>query len=253
MSTQQYFLKRENIELLWEVLQENSIIKSCPPTEKQKVQQVFVNNLQTFSQNSKNIHSLTELNKAYMTAMIAYVRDQVTLTPSPVPLQGVTHEEIQNKRANEFERNLKSMQDDFQNSVSSHVPPTPDFRFESDKPLENLEVEMKKYMTQRNYDVQSIFPAPPPSSTPSSSTPTPASAFENSMKLIKIEDTLVDHDIEAHDLEKKSVTWADDVPTLFSKLKPKPPNDLINDLRNELKEMHQKLDLILQLLQSSSK
>jgi hypothetical protein len=68
----------------------------------------------------------------------------------------ITHQEIQANRINEFEKNLSQIKQDFTNAMALPVPPTPEFKDKIEEPMTELEIEIKKTMAQRNYDIEII-------------------------------------------------------------------------------------------------
>ena len=171
------FLDKENIELLWEVLTDEPLIKQlCDSVIKIKtVLHIFQRNLNEFFEKERKIsNSLMELNKKYILLIINYVMKinntnnaQELATTSnqyrkikihqeePVK-QAITFEEIQNDRKTLFEKELNKKQEEFTNSMSLPVPPVPNFSDKLDQPISEIELEIKRIQEQRNYDIEII-------------------------------------------------------------------------------------------------
>ena len=171
------FLDKENIELLWEVLTDEPLIKQlCDSVIKIKtVLHIFQTKLNEFFEKERKIsNSLMELNKKYILLIINYVMKinntnnaQELATTSnqyrkikihqeePVK-QAITFEEIQNDRKTLFEKELNKKQEEFTNSMSLPVPPVPNFSDKLDQPISEIELEIKRIQEQRNYDIEII-------------------------------------------------------------------------------------------------
>ena len=170
------FLDKENIELLWEVLTDEPLIKQlCDSVIKIKtVMHIFQTNLQEFFETErKNSNSLIELNKKYIILIINYVmkvknNNSVQELPTNNPYrkikihqeepvkQAITFEEIQNDRKTLFEKELNKKQEEFTNAMTLPVPPVPNFSDNLDQPLSEIELEIKRIKEQRNYDIEII-------------------------------------------------------------------------------------------------
>jgi hypothetical protein len=168
------------------------------------------------------------------------------------------------------------------------VPPTPDFSDKKDEPLSEIEVEVKKYMAQRNYDVEQLnktnandnqassWLKPQETSLKSEKLSLPLPQLDknhipnNPIKYIKIDNetnvskNVIQKDVIDLNTKKKVISWADErtdenivneiidqqiETNIFSKLKTIPSKkDEISELKDEIKVLHQKLDLILNLM-----
>lgn len=157
------FLTKHNVSLLWEVIMDNEIMKNKPQNEISQIIDIFNVNLKKFHDSTNN-NNLTDLNKNYITVMMNFINKNFakssssssssSLSNQKKPL--VTYEEIQNDRLSKFEKDYNSRQQEFTSAMALPVPPTPDFSDKKDEPLSEIEVEVKKYMAQRNYDVEQL-------------------------------------------------------------------------------------------------
>jgi hypothetical protein len=174
------FLEKENLELLWEVLIDEPLIKQlCDSVIKFKTLiHIFQSNLNEFFMAEKNnCNNLIELNKKYILLIINYViktnNNNQPVIPSqnqyttnqykkikihqdePVK-QSITFEDIQNDRLNFFEKELNKKQEEFTNAMTLPVPPVPNFTDKLDEPMSEIELEIKRIQEQRNYDIEMI-------------------------------------------------------------------------------------------------
>jgi hypothetical protein len=174
------FLERENIQLLWDVLIDEPMIKKiCTSQNKvNELMNIFENNLKAFYLREKpSCNSLVDLNKKYIMLLINYViklqtqPSQVNHPHAPTPPnfkkikihddndtvhQQITYEDIHNERMSKFEKELNKKQEEFTNSMALPVPPTPNFNDNMDEPISEIELEIKKIQEQRNYDIEMI-------------------------------------------------------------------------------------------------
>jgi len=170
------FLEKENVELLWEVLIDEPLIKQlCDSVIKIKtILQIFQTNLNEFYETErKSCNNLMELNKKYILLIINYVMKikntnnaqelagtnqyrKIKIHQEEPVKQSITFEEIQNDRKTLFEKELNQKQEEFTNAMSLPVPPVPNFSDELDQPISEIELEIKRIQEQRNYDIEII-------------------------------------------------------------------------------------------------
>jgi hypothetical protein len=170
------FLDKENIELLWEVLTDEPLIKQLCDTEIKikTILHIFQTNLHEFFDREKNnCTSLIDLNKKYIVLIINYVMKinnnsnfqeiptnnqyrKIKIHQEEPVKQSITFEEIQNDRKTLFEKELNKKQEEFTNSMSLPVPPVPNFSDKLDQPISEIELEIKRIQEQRNYDIEII-------------------------------------------------------------------------------------------------
>jgi hypothetical protein len=68
----------------------------------------------------------------------------------------VTAKEIQENKVNEFEKNLQKKQDDFNRSMAMPTPEKPNFQDTKDEPITELDLIIKKTISERNLELQKI-------------------------------------------------------------------------------------------------
>ena len=305
------FLTKQNVSLLWEVIMDNDIMKNKPQTEISQIIDIFNVNLKKFHDSTNN-NNLTELNKNYIIVMMNFINKNFNKPPQQVTEKKlVTYEELQNDRLTKFEKDFNSKQQEFTSAMALPVPPTPDFSDKKDEPISEIEVEVKKYMAQRNYDVEQLnktiannndnqassWLKPQETSLKAEklSLPLPLTQLDknplnqNPIKYIKIDnETNISKNVIQKDVidlnnnnnnnnKKKVISWADErtderaheraderateiisneivddqqeAKNIFSKLKTIPSKkDELSDLKEEIKILHQKLDLILNFM-----
>jgi hypothetical protein len=173
MSSTPPFLTNENMKLLWDVLIENELFQNKQSDFFVKVNTIFNENIQGFYEseisysNNNNNHNKLEtligLNKKFITLFINHIQkllhqqNQIKpLTHNNLNTSLITHEDIQNDRMNQFEKNLNQVKQDFTNAMALPVPPVPEFKDKMDEPISELELEIKRTMAQRNYDIEVI-------------------------------------------------------------------------------------------------
>jgi len=174
------FLEKENLELLWEVLIDEPLIKQlCDSVIKYKtVMHIFQSNLNEFFMTEKNnCNNLIELNKKYILLIINYIIKTNNNNQSTIPTQtpyttsqykkikihedepikqSITFEDIHNDRLNLFEKELNKKQEEFTNAMTLPVPQVPNFSDKLDQPMSEIELEIKRIQEQRNYDIEMI-------------------------------------------------------------------------------------------------
>ena len=183
------FLERENIQVVWDVLIDEPMIKKiCTSQNKvNELMTIFENNLKAFYLREKtSCNSLVDLNKKYILLLINYVIklqtqavqpsqssqiNQVSQSHVPTPSnfkkikihddndtvqQKITYEDIHNERVSKFEKELNKKQEEFTSAMSLPVPPIPNFNDNMDEPISEIELEIKKIQEQRNYDIEMI-------------------------------------------------------------------------------------------------
>ena len=156
------FLSKENIQVLWDVLIEDPIVKNfCSSREKIiELTKIYESNLKGFYDvERKNCNNLIEINKKYILLIINYLNSQILISnsksiPNSQPQnqpqvfkkitihdeikQPITYEDIQNVRKSQFEKDLYNRQQEFTSAMSNPVPPVPDFSDKIDEPISEI-------------------------------------------------------------------------------------------------------------------
>jgi hypothetical protein len=197
------------------------------------------------------------------------------------PKEAITYEEIHNDRKSQFDKDLNNRQEDFINAMSIKVPPVPDFTDKLvEEPIMEMDKIIKEMMMQRNYEIEVIN-----KNVSSVNDDSWLQSQETSIKKEKNTDTNTETDIDIIDIDrnsvlnKKNVSWGynetreykenDKIieDTIFKKLKKisnENSNVFINDtselnnlnenklnnLENQIKILNDRVNLILNILQS---
>ena len=170
------FLKKENVELLWEVLIDEGILKNYTSEIVGKILHIFNNNISGFYENErKKANNLIDLNKKYVLLILQFISKNFPLQKNPSnythnkiqiheetkPIinakEPITFEEIQKNKMSQFEKDLNLRQQEFTSAMSIPVPAKPDFNDNlNEGPIGELDEVIKKMTAQRNYDIEQI-------------------------------------------------------------------------------------------------
>lgn len=240
------FLNKENIQVLWDVLIEDPIVKNfCSSHDKIiELTKIYESNLKGFYDiERKNCNSLIELNKKYILIIINYLNSKMQTSNKTFTntqhntqqqikkiiihdeiKQPITYEEIQNERKSQFEKDLYSRQQEFTTAMSNPVPPVPNFSDKIDEPISEIELEIKKILEQRSYDMEIIN---------KNSQNNYQNNYQNNITSPKTINSIIKDD----DKSNKHISWADDKPetpsSFFEKLK-KVDSSVTSDIKNNL-------------------
>ena len=196
MSIKEKFSSTDNVFMIWEVLEEQDIIKYQSNNIKEEISKFVVNNIVPFY---KSYHtnnpptSLMSLNKYYMKEIITYVKQNYnSVSINKIKIHNneavpVTAEEIKDMRELEFNTRFNEIQNDFSNTMTIQKPETPNFQDEvpTDTPNE-MEEKIKELTRRRNYDSQ---------------------LFDKQQSDEKEEEQHVDQEVVKEESNKKSVSW----------------------------------------------
>ena len=156
----QSFLTNQNMKLLWDVIMENELFQNKSRDFLFKINTLFNENISDFYEKEKTkVSSLLELNKKFITLFINHIQQLISKPTNNSRNSSntfITHQEIQANRINEFEKNLNLVKQDFTNAMALPLPPIPEFKDKIEEPMTELEIEIKKTMAQRNYDIEVI-------------------------------------------------------------------------------------------------
>ena len=159
------FIKKENIQMLWDVISDEDIFKFISPDIQSTVYNLFLNNIHGFFENEKTkINTLVDLNKKYILLILNHIKKTYPYKPSKIKIHNeqpikelITFEEIQNDRKSQFDRDFSRRQEEFEVSMSTKAPPLPDFNDKNtDKPIKEMDKILKEIQAHRNYEVEQI-------------------------------------------------------------------------------------------------
>ena len=164
------FLNKENLNLLWEVISDEEIFKFLSRDIQNKISGVFTTNLKDFyeSERLKNTN-LIDINKKYIILILNYIKNNYPkqqpnkikiheeVSPNTVKKELITFEDIQNEKKGQFEKDLSKLQEEFNSSMTIPVPSVPEFGDKNtDRPITEMEKIIKEMTAQRNYEVEQI-------------------------------------------------------------------------------------------------
>jgi hypothetical protein len=165
-----YFLNKENLNMLWEVISDEEIFKFLSRDIQNKISGVFTANLKDFyeSERLKNTN-LIDINKKYIILILNYIKNNYPkqqpnkikiheeLLPNTIKKELITYEDIQNEKKGQFEKDLSKLQEEFNSSMTIPVPSVPEFGDKNtDTPITEMEKIIKEMTAQRNYEVEQI-------------------------------------------------------------------------------------------------
>ena len=187
INSNEYFLANDNLEMLWELLTEETSFKNKSPKNRQNIYDVFCNNLVSFNDTEKQKGAnLMNMNKKYVMSMINYINNldskelqnntlinslnksassnlgggsngEGILKKNSHKYTPVTAEDIQNNRKILFEQELVKHQKDFDDVIKKHIPEEPNFKIDlDDGPIKEMDKKIKEITEQRNYELQQI-------------------------------------------------------------------------------------------------
>jgi hypothetical protein len=239
------FIASENVELLWEIIMEEDIVKVIPKNRINEFRQFYIGQVKQYSEyvvgRNPNI-PLVKINQDFITGFIKKIQPsppQPQQQSQPKTKELYTAEEIQTDKRSQFDSELTRKQNEFKNAMTVPVPEIPKFGDQLDKPIGSAMDELiAKTLAERNYDVQMIqkqnangvanveqflkgqetsVKAAKPGYNP---TPSVTQQQQNQIKYIKIGDDVDDSalkttnviDLSSPKLErpdKKNVSWGD--------------------------------------------
>jgi hypothetical protein len=254
------FLKKTNIDMLWEVISDVDVYKYLNHNNQNEVYNIFIGNIKDFYENEKRTNSLlVDLNKKYIMLIIKYIKEKYPYKPNKIKIHDdesnsnkilITYEEIHNDRNNQFERELNKHKEDFDNLNKLHIPDVPDFSDkDKDVPIREMDKIIKEIQSQRNYDIEEInrtYNHDPHVNNW-------LSPKETSLKNEKIP-TQENHKVVQSEVKSVSfgeITEINEEDNILSKLKftKRDSNeDRLKTLEIEIKNINNKIDSILQFL-----
>lgn len=165
----QNFIKKENIDTLWDVIVDEDIFKFLSRDIQGKVFQVFLDNIKGFFEAERiKTNKLIDINKKYILLILTHIRNnypnqihnKIKIYDEPHVKESITYEEIHNEKKSQFEKDLQKRQEDFTNAMSLSVPEVPEFSDKlKDTPISEMDKMIKEITAKRNYDVEQISKA----------------------------------------------------------------------------------------------
>ena len=281
------FLLDVNKQMVWDLIQDEFILNEHSHETVQRISDVFNTNIKGFYESEKNKSvDLFDLNKKYILTILGYINNNILKPkqkPNMVEEKYYTHEDIQNDKRSQFDKELNMKKSEFTNAVTPKIPPVPNFSDTIDEPIIEMEEAVRKMVEQRKYDIdqipllekveqkqkgdlQSTFKIPVVEQKSIRGVPYRAAEGGGSAPVveqksirrvyggnapvyIKIDnENIIDNKNDVIDLEpKKQITWSqtNDIieQNIFNKLKTVKP-ETINSFQPELDELKIKMDLM---------
>lgn len=158
------FIKKENIEMLWEVISDEEIFAYLSRDIQENVYQLFINNFKGFFENEKSkTNSLVDINKKYILLVLNHVRKNYPIQPNKITIHHepvkeiITYEEIHNDRMSKFDQELNKKQEEFEDFMTIKSPAVPEFADkETDRPIKEMDKMLKEMQATRNYEIEQI-------------------------------------------------------------------------------------------------
>jgi len=241
------FLNKENIEMLWEIIIDENLIKSVYDITSNNFKTFFLSQIQEFYiKNKLLIRDLFEFNKGFITTIInntKYIKEQHKEQYKEKQLhhqkENITFKDIQMDKQSIFEKEYLQKKLDFQNEMTSYIPEPLNFKDNMDKPIIEMEELINKTLAERNFDTEQIYKKiqPPHLSTVQQKQEQQQQQqdLSSKFKYIKIDTKNVENiNMKVIELptepQNKHITWAENIDTIeykennseyniFSKLK----------------------------------
>jgi hypothetical protein len=167
VNTKNYFLSKDNIILLWEVISDEELFKYLSPDKQRDIYNIFLNNINDYFNKEKNISlSLVELNKKYVILIKKFIEKKYQINYNKIKINKdninennelITFEEIQNEKKNNFDNKFNKLKNDFDDIINIKKPQVPNFSEDyKDIPIKEMDKMIKEISTKRNYDVEII-------------------------------------------------------------------------------------------------
>jgi hypothetical protein len=154
------FITSENVELLWEIIMEEDIVKVIPKNRVNEFRQFYIGQVkQYYELVSVSNLPLVRMNQEFISGFMKKLQpippQQQQSQPKTKELY--TAEEIQTDKRSQFESELTRKQNEFKNAMTVPVPEIPKFGDQLDKPIGSaMDNLIAKTLAERNYDMQMI-------------------------------------------------------------------------------------------------
>lgn len=169
MSILQHFTKKENINLLWDVLLDELNINTNNKAFVSNIKSVFESNVKPFTSRANSKAPIMELNKQFLGQVVLAVnrlfpqlkQDQnikkITITNEEVA-EPYRFEDIQSARQSEFENAFEKKRMDLDNYMTPQKPKSVDFtdKFVEEK-ITGMDSLLAEKMNQRNLEIGQIM------------------------------------------------------------------------------------------------
>lgn len=256
------FLNDENLNLIWEVINEETMLSTKSPILNKIAGQTFRDNLTKFY-NEHRESDLFTMNKKYMMFMINFIKNEDKLETNSYNNSYnknsndlITFKEIQNNKRVKFDDELTRHINDFKSAIPNEPLIIPDFKIKlDDEPIKEMEKELMEIKAKRNYEINEINSRiqKPAIQTPSIRATT-AEDKTNNKKYIKIsEETPINNVLNVINLGTRDIISVDEDLNIFNKLKRTAnsgsQDTSISDIAFELKRMNERIDHLYKIIE----
>lgn len=165
MKNREEFVKRENIELLWDVLLDELCIDVNNKQLSGNIRVVFEKNISPFVARANPNANLIELNKTFLKQLIIAINK---LFPSLRTMKKIQIgdefsdkpykiEDIHSARQNDFEKQLEQKRHDFEVTMNPSKPNEMDFsdKFQETK-ITSMDALIAETLAKRNFDLEQV-------------------------------------------------------------------------------------------------
>ena len=81
------FTKKENIQMLWDVISDEDIFRFLSPDIQNKIYNLFINNIQGFFETEKvKNNALVDINKKYILLILNHIKKTYPYQPSKIKI-----------------------------------------------------------------------------------------------------------------------------------------------------------------------
>jgi hypothetical protein len=223
------FLKQNNIQLLWEVILDHESMVNKNRQELEEINNLFQQSISQFYEKERNNQNqpqninLMSINKKYISMFINNISTTNTNTNTNTNKPLITHEEIQENRMTQFEKEYANKQRDFTSSMTLPVPPTPNFSDKKDAPIDEMDIIMQRTIEQRKLEFEQFQNLSNKNHMQVENWLKPAETsikvekINNNIKYIKISNDNIDNNIIKSDIidltknneERKHISWGE--------------------------------------------
>ena len=156
------FLSKENVEMIWELIIDEELMKHKTANEMSVFQQFFINKIRSFYEKEKILNkSLMNMNKEFIENIFEILQsnnnnNNNNNNANIVENKEIMGEDIKISRVNNFEKEFLKKQNEFSSSMAMRIPEKPKFDDELDKPIGEMEDLIARTLAQRNFDIEQI-------------------------------------------------------------------------------------------------
>ena len=251
------FLNDDNLNLIWEVITDETVLRTKSPVLNKAAEQMFRDNLAKFY-NDHRESDLFTMNKKYILLMINSIRNEEKLETNSNKKNSnelVTFKEIQNNKRVKFDDELTRHINDFKCAIPNEPQVIPNFKIQlDDEPIKEMEKELMEIKAKRNYEINEINSRiqKPIVQKPFVQGPNPIIGDNaKNKKYIKISDEPpINNVLNVINLGGDNTSGDDLGLNIFNKLKRAVSPDVsMADIAFELKRMNERIDNLYKIIE----